>query len=166
MLGLSILLSVNNVYEFHTMWICLLAVTLILIGLRIMFNPIIKKNKFKNFSKEPKTVYVSNDEKESATFTEKYINFDDREFNGIKLESNFASIKLDLRKAIISHDVQIDADANFAGIKIFLPNNVNIQIKSDSAFGSVVNKRRISPITGAPTVFLYANCAFAGIEIF
>lgn len=104
--------------------------------------------------------------KQSASFTEKNINFDNQEFTGIKLEASFASINLDLRKSIINQDVQIEVELNFAGSKIYLPDNVALQIKSDTAFGGVTNKHKTVAPEGSPTVYIYADCSFGGLEIF
>ncbi|MFA6870479.1 MAG: hypothetical protein WCQ63_05820 [Methanomethylophilus sp.] len=165
LLGISFLLTTNDVFKFYTMKVILVSAILILIGLRIIFNPVIKKNKFASF-KSNKTVYVTGGAKQSATFTEKNINFDNQEFTGIKLEASFASINLDLRKAIINQDVQIEIELNFSGSKIYLPDNVALQIKSDTAFGGVTNKHKTVAPEGSPTVYIYADCSFGGLEIF
>lgn len=163
--GVSILLAYNDVFEFKSMRLTLLSVVLILIGLRLIFNPLFKKNKFK-YHKGSKTIYVSGTANESVSFSEKNIDFDGREFNGIKLEANFASMKLDLRKAIINRDVQIEVEVNFSGVKILLPDNVALEIKSDTAFGGITNRHTKTPPQDAPTVYIFADCSFGGLEIF
>ncbi len=167
LIGVALLFKTNDILflEYHTMWITLLSIVLVLIGLRIIFNPIFKNNKFKSHNKS-KTIFVSGSTCESASFTEKNIDFNGREFNGIKLEANFASISLDLRKAIINQDAQIEVEVNFSGVKIFLPDNVDLQIKSDTAFGGITNRHTNTPPQGSPTIYIYADCSFGGLEIF
>ena len=66
----------------------------------------------------------------------------------------------------MGHDIlQAMRRMGFGGVDIFLPDNVNVQIKSTSIFGGVEDKRRLAELPGAPTVYVSAICLFGGVDI-
>ena len=59
----------------------------------------------------------------------------------------------------------INASAAFGGIDIFLPDNVNVKVKSSAIFGGVSDKKKRPHIEGAKTVYINADTAFGGVDI-
>ncbi|NLK75793.1 MAG: cell wall-active antibiotics response protein [Clostridiales bacterium] len=100
----------------------------------------------------------------NATFTSNSINIQNN-FYGASLNSVFGSLVLDLRNASINHDVEINATAIFAGIDIYIPENVNIKINSVPIFGGVSNKVNRPYNHELPTIYLSSTCMFGGIDI-
>ena len=66
-------------------------------------------------------------------------------FYGAELDATFGGLRLDLRDAIIDHDVQIDVHTAMGGVEIFVPSNVNVVVKSSSFMGGVGNDTRRNP---------------------
>ena len=59
----------------------------------------------------------------------------------------------------------IAAAAVFGGIDIFLPENVNVKISSNSVFGGVSEKKHRAPVDGNATVYINATGMFGGVDI-
>ena len=60
----------------------------------------------------------------------------------------------------------INVSSIFGGIEIYVPENVNVKIKSSSIFGGVNDKRKnISEDEKNKTVYINATCIFGGVEI-
>ena len=100
-----------------------------------------------------------------AAFSGQDMNFDGEVFEGAELSAVFGGIKCDLRNAIIEKDCAITASAIFGGIDIYVPDNVNVKISSNSVFGGVSEKKHRPYIEGAITVYINATCIFGGAEI-
>ncbi|MDD7711105.1 MAG: LiaF-related protein [Alistipes sp.] len=103
----------------------------------------------------------------SSAFGEQNHRVEAEEFDGADIEASFGSVRLDLRNAIINDDVQIHIKASFAGVGIYVPKDVNVDVRSNSAFGGVNNKTadRLRQQTGSHTIHLIAECSFAGVEV-
>lgn len=152
------------------------AVLLIFIALRIIFSPYIRKRKRERFrarvnidmDKNSNTVNGAADPEAnySANFSSKTVDFDNREFNGAALDVSFGSIKLDLRRAVISHDADVVVSARFGGVEILLPDNVGAVDKCDSTFGGVDIKGRVRDVsTQYPKIIISGDCSFGGIDV-
>ena len=64
----------------------------------------------------------------------------------------------------------IKAPSVFGGIKLILPNNVNVKISNIPLFGGVSNKYYKKQVVADPnqvtyTIYLNSVCMFGGIEI-
>ena len=119
-----------------------------------------KKMKNEEFPKDRPTA-----REYAATFSGQDLKFDGEIFEGVTLTAAFGGINCDLRKAIIEKDVFINASAAFGGIDIFLPDNVNVKVKSSAIFGGVSDKKKRQHIEGAVTVYINADAAFGGVDI-
>lgn len=89
------------------------------------------------------------------------------EFDGADIEASFGSVRLDLRNAIFNEDVEVRVKASFAGVGIYVPKDVNVDVRSNSAFGGVNNKTadRLRQQSGSHTILIIAECSFAGVEV-
>lgn len=157
-IGVAFLLSARNIVDFSTLLKLIFPAILVILGVKIIFGAFFKKN-----ADFPKQTPVGKEY--TAVFSGQELNFDGEAFEGATLTAAFGGIDLDLRRAIIEKDVFINASAAFGGIDIFLPDNVNIKIKSSSIFGGVDCKRKHVRIEGAYTVYIKADAAFGGIEV-
>jgi len=175
---IGVLLLMSYWVEFNfDIWSLIIPAILILIGLRIMFQSAFRKGSIHfektsytegptgqtgstgpNFTAGNKTEY-------SAIFSSNNVHVKGEQFNGTNLNSIFGSIVLDLRDAIIQHDVEITATAIFAGIDIFVPRGVGVKINNVPIFGGVSNKADQYTDAGAPTIYLNSTCMFGGIDI-
>ena len=85
---------------------------------------------------------------------------------GTELTAVFGGVKCDLTKAIIENDVVINATSVFGGIEIYVPDDVNVKIKSSSIFGGVSEKRKSDVKNeNSHTIYVNATCIFGGVDI-
>ena len=102
---------------------------------------------------------------EIAIFSGKDLKYDLEVFEGVELNAIFGGINCDLTKAIIEKDCVITLSAIFGGIDLYLPENVNIKIRSNSLFGGVSDKSHRNSKDNAVTVYIDATCMFGGADI-
>ena len=163
LIGVAILLACLDVVDFDILWKLVLPVIIVIIGLSLIFKNTIKKEvseKINNLNKE-----LNEEEGIFAAFSSQDINLDKKEFKGTNLNAVFGGIKLDLRNAKIKEDVIINTSAIFGGIDIFVPDNVNVEVKSTSIFGGVTNKKSNKESDKKVTIYINATCIFGGAEI-
>lgn len=163
LIGIALLLCCQGVLNYGMMWKLLIPTVLIIIGICFLFKDVIggkvnQEIKKLNANKQGKTEY-------SATFSGQNINYDNQTFEGVDLVSVFGGIKCDLRNAVITSDQVINASTTFGGIDIFVPNNVQIKVKSTPIFGGVSDKTLHTANSEAPTIYINATCVFGGVEI-
>ena len=103
----------------------------------------------------------------SSAFGEQNRRVEAEEFDGADIEASFGSVRLDLRNAIFNEDVEVRVKASFAGVGIYVPKDVNVDVRSNSAFGGVNNKTadRLRQQSGSHTILIIAECSFAGVEV-
>lgn len=162
LVGVILLLGMQNIIDFNLIWKLLLPSIIVIIGLSLIF-----KNTFNNkINNEIKKLNNKNtkDNEYCATFSGQRIDFPNEEFKGATLNSVFGSITCDLRGAKIKEDVVINASSVFGGIDIIVPDDVNIKIKSNSIFGGVNNKKKNNE-DKKYTIYVNASCLFGGVDI-
>ncbi len=163
-IGVVLLLACQGILTFDMIWKLLIPTVLVIIGLSLVFKDAFmgkaKKAAFKGFNERK-----GQEDTHCATFGSKSIKYDGQTFYGNDLTAVFGSVICDLRGAIITEDVIINANATFGGVDIFLPDNVNVQIKSTAIFGGTEDERRLAELPGAPTVYISAVCLFGGVDI-
>ena len=86
-------------------------------------------------------------------------------FHGARLEATFGGIRLDLRNAVISEDEEIDIRTCFGDVELFVPTNINIDIKSRSFVGGVGNEGVKCGDPKAPCLHIVASNIFGGTAI-
>ena len=164
--GIVLLLCARGILVWSMMWKLVIPVIAVIIGVRIMFSEFFRKRTLSGFSeKSDESRKAPSDKSIKTSFSSENINYDNRVFDGVELNSSFGSIKCDISNAIINGDCTINANVSFGGIEILVPKDVNIVITSDSAFGGVTDERPVKS-TGHPfTVYINARTSFGGIEI-
>ena len=100
----------------------------------------------------------------NAIFSGNDVRWPAEQFNGASLSAVFGGVTLDLRNAIITEDVVINSTCIFAGIDIFVPQNVQVKVAGVPVFGGVDNKA-VNAAPGAPTVYVNSTCIFGGVDI-
>jgi len=160
LIGLILLLSVRGIIDFEIIGILIIPTIFIIIGLSIIFNNIIKDKVTEKF----KTTNKDGLEMITATFAEQKVNKDNEKFSGANLDAVFGSIILDLTKATIDKEAVIKASSIFASIKIIVPNDVDIKIKSTPIFGGVSNKIS-NKKDNKKTIYIESFCLFGGLDI-
>lgn len=161
-IGVLLLLGSQDIVKFELVGKLILPIIIVLIGLSLIFKNIFTAKIRKSIDEVNKTNNTSDEC--SAIFTGQDIKVDNEEFNGKSVSAIFGGITLDLRKALITKDVVIKCKSIFGGIEIFIPDNVKVQVKSNSAFGGVDNKT-ISDNNSEITIYIDATCVFGGVDI-
>ena len=162
-IGVVLLLGVQNIIDFDLIWKLILPVIIIIVGLSLIFGNNLNK-KINNEIKKINNKKGKNEEY-CSTFSEQKIDFDDEEFKGVSLTAVFGGITLDLRKAKINEDVVINTTSVFGGIDIYIPDNIKIKVKSTSIFGGVDNKKIKNDNEKEHIIYINAGCIFGGVDI-
>ena len=162
LVGVILLLGMQNIIDFNLIWKLLLPSIIVIIGLSLIFKNIFN-SKINNEIKKLNNKNTKDNEY-CATFSGQRIDFPNEEFKGATLNSVFGSITCDLREAKIKEDVVINASSVFGGIDIIVPDDVNIKIKSNSIFGGVNNKKKNNE-DKKYTIYVNASCLFGGVDI-
>ena len=162
-IGILLLFSCQDIISFKLLGKLIIPIIIVIVGLSLIFKNIFNTNinnsiKKINSKSKPKEEY-------NAVFAGQKIKLDNEEFKGTSLNAIFGGIDIDLRDTIINEDIVITASAIFGGIDIFVPNNVNIKIKSNSVLGGVDNKNKNKTDDKNVTVYIDATCIFGGIDI-
>lgn len=171
-IGVMLLASYHVDFRFD-FWQLIVPVVLVSIGLRIIFQGSIRRtyrsehkvhvdgpydtNQEKNFTSAPKGEYT-------AIFASNHVRLDDS-FTGTNLSAVFGGLVLDIRDAIITGDVTINATAVFGGIDIYVPRDVIVKVNNVPVFGGVSNKTGYQAGAGAPVIYLKSTTMFGGIDI-
>ncbi len=162
-IGVFLLLCCQNIIDFDILWKLAIPVIIVIIGVKLIFGGVFgrKSDKVMNTAKSD-GAYIRN---VTATFSGQNINCDGEFFQGAELNAIFGGVKCDLRNAIIDKDCAINATAIFGGVDIFLPDNVNVKVNSNSIFGGVSNKKGNNTKENSPTVYINGTCLFGGVDI-
>lgn len=160
-IGVFLLLCSQDILSFSVLWKLLVPAIIVLVGLKMVLtglfgnkaNDILKK--LKQDGKEPKAGH--------AVFSGCDLKYDNEVFEGAELSATFGGVECDLRNAIIEKDCAIRVSAIFGGIDIFVPDNVNVKVSSNSIFGGMSNKTSVHQ--NAPTIYVSGTCMFGGVEI-
>lgn len=160
-IGTFLLLACQNILDFDILWKLIVPVIIAVIGIKMILGGI-GRNKGLIKSMEAN----SDDMKTGfAAFSGQDIHFDNEIFKGAELTSVFGGIKCDLRNAVFEGDTVINACCIFGGADIFLPDNVNIKVNSNSLFGGIDNKKHQNSKDNQYTVYLNGTCIFGGVDV-
>lgn len=159
-IGITILLATNNIISFEIIGKLAIPFILVAIGISILFKETIKSNITSKVAEGKKNglEYIT------ATFSGQKVSKEDEEFKGANLDAVFGAVDLDLRGAKIEKEAVIKASSIFGGIEIFVPEGVNIKVKSTPIFGGVSNKVRNNK-ESTKIIYIDAFCMFGGVEI-
>ena len=175
LVGAVILIVKLEIYPISTAMAIGLCVLVILIGLRIIFAPLIKRSlrkRARRRDREQGSVYFGESTTSSASivtyrvcFGERNVRLSQQEFTSATLSVNFGEMSLDLSDAIITDCAVIDISANFGEVNIRLPKNARSEI-TQSGIASEINDQRNQPTDDdAPTVYVNVECNFGEVSI-
>ena len=158
LIGILLLLNQRGIVISDMMWKLLVPGIFIIIGLSMMCGSLFSfdgRGKRKNYEGTNSC---------NAIFSGRREVISDRVFSGTDINAIFGGVTLDLRNAVLTEDVSIDATAIFGGVDILVPQQVNVKVHRVSVFGGTGNARR-TKIEGAPTIYINTICMFGGVDI-
>lgn len=161
LIGVLLFLACQNILDFDILWKLMVPVIIAVIGIKMIFKGFGKDNGF------IKSIEANGDDIKTgfAAFSGQDIRFDNEIFKGAELTAVFGGIKCDLRNAVFEGDTVINACCIFGGADIFLPDNVNIKVNSNSLFGGIDNKKHQNSKDNQYTVYLNGTCIFGGVDV-
>lgn len=159
-IGILLLLSIQGIVSFSIVGKLIIPLIFVAIGLSMIFNETINK-KITDKVKEAKKNGL---ESFTATFGEQKVQKEGESFTGANLDAVFGAVQLDLRKANIEKEATIKASAIFGGVEIFVPDDINVKVKSTPIFGGVSNKTKYDK-DNQTTIYIDAFCMFGGVDI-
>lgn len=156
--GMLLFLSCQNIINFDVIWKLFIPVVIVLFGLSLIFKNPDKDGVREKVEKidEKKHEYLT------VSFGEQVIN-KTGDFKGASLDAVFGSLELDLTNAKLGKETIIKASSIFAGIKITLPEDVEVKLKSTPIFGGMSNTHKQTETK--KIVYIDGVCIFGGIEI-
>ena len=162
-IGVFLLLCCQNVLSFGMFWKLLFPAIIVIIGVKMIFG-----SAFGNQGEQVfKQIKANGAETKNgaATFSGVTLDYTGEVFEAAQLDAVFGGIKCDLRGAVINGDCVINASAIFGGIDIYIPENLNVKVNSNSIFGGVSGKERRNDPANQHTLYLNATCLFGGVEV-
>jgi predicted membrane protein len=160
--GLALLLFCQKIFSLEMLWKLSIPTILILLGLALVFKDSLfgkKDNSFRSSKAK------GGEDKHSTTFGTKSIKYDNQVFYGNDLSATFGSITCDLRNAVITEDVIINANATLGNVEILVPPTVNVEVKSSGLFGKASDMRRSPSTVTSPTISVSGMCFMGHVDI-
>lgn len=161
LIGILLLLNQQNIFSMEIAWKILFASIIIIVGIRIIISGLNKNKVNIDFN-------FQGAKADSQTYTAIFSGYERRysneEFEGANLTAVFGGVDLDIRDAVIKHDVVINSVAIFGGCNIIVPRNVNVKTIGTNIFGGVDNKIN-NYASDSPTIYLNTTSIFGGVEI-
>lgn len=134
----------------------LLPLILIFIGMIMMFSRI----------KQEKTSHIKRDLNTFVVFSGTDIRSQSKNFQGGHVTAVFGGAEIDLRDAVFQENISIDLAAIFGGIKIRVPDHVQLEFTGLPIFGGWEDKTRSHGNVDEPIVVKLNCLAFCGgVEI-
>lgn len=162
LIGLLLLLIVNDVISMDLVWKLSIPVVLLLIGLSIIYKSFTRNKNLKEIKK-----IVSKDQEMTyytATFSKNLVKVDD-EFINSEINAVFGEVVIDLSGAKIKEDIIINSTTVFGGIRLIVPKDVIVKTTSTSIFGGTNNKAIDSENKNAKIIYVNATNVFGGADI-
>lgn len=157
--GIMFLLSAQGLFDWGLLMKLLVPIILVIIGLQLLFRGAFERKATVPPHEAGKIPEYS------AIFSGNEVNYGCEEFYGASLTGVFGGVNLNLKSAIITQDVVINAVAVFGGCDILVPPNVKVKVSSVPIFGGTSNKVPPVAVADAPTVYVNATCLFGGVDI-
>lgn len=162
-IGVILLLCCRDVLDFTMFWRLLFPAVIVIIGARMILGNIFISRGGQTYKQISSGEAVFR--QGAATFSGSSFDYTGELFEGAQLDAVFGGVKCDLRGAVINQDCVINASAIFGGIDIYIPENLNVEVRSNSIFGGVGGKKRRKDPQNQYTLYLNATCLFGGVEI-
>ena len=173
--GALILLSKLDVLPMRKALVVVLGALLILIGLRILLNPLFRRWKMRRMYRRMEKwthgsfAEVSMSAGDGTDYTVRFgsqtYDMAGKSFTSATLEVAFGEMTFDLREALVQDNSVIDANCSFGQLTILLPAGVRAEIAPVCSFGGCENKRKKPKDAGTPTVYINVSCSFGEVEV-
>lgn len=160
-LGIALFLGSRGFLDFSIVRRLIVPVIFVAIGASLLLGGSRRRIR----EKEGESGYDGVPEETSGVFGQERASFDNQVFSGAPVRALFGNACLDLRRAVINQDVQVDATAIFGSVEILAPDNVTVKVLTTPVFGSVANRAGAPVRTPAHTLYINATCVFGGITI-
>ena len=161
--GVILLLAARDIIKYSMLWKLAVPIVLVILGVKLIIGGV-RGNK--GYDVESQAYRDGKPLKNGfASFSATKLNYAGEEFNGAELNAVFGGIDCDLRGAVITGDCVINATAIFGGIDIFVPENINVQLNSNSLFGGVGDKRPYKTSNNQFTLYVNATGLFGGVDV-
>ncbi len=162
LIGAALLLACRDVFEFEIIRKLAVPVIIILIGVSLIFRGHSRESAMlleeaRKTGASPKRCF--------AAFSGQNLDYTNEVFEGAELSAVFGGIECDLRNAVFEKDAVITVNCIFGGADIFVPENVNVKISSNSIFGGIDDKKRINRVDNMVTLYVNGTCIFGGVDI-
>jgi len=95
---------------------------------------------------------------------DKYI-FRGEPFHGARIDVFCGGIRLDLRKAVITEDEEIDIHSFMGGVELIVAEDINVEVKNRNFIGSVANRTNRSTKTDGHCLHIIASNMFGSVSI-
>ncbi len=86
-------------------------------------------------------------------------------FHGARLDAFCGGIRLDLRKALITEDEEIDIHTFLGGVEILVSKDINVEVKSRSFLGGTGNETDNETTNSGPCLHIIASNFLGGVDI-
>ena len=143
-IGGLLLLSVYKVIVFESIW----PLFIVIIGLILIFKT---SNKKETVGKNKYTAIFSGND-----------NIVTGPFKSTDISVIFGGVDLNLKKAEINENININCLCLFGGVDIIVPENIVVKVKGVPIFGAIENKTNT---TEGKEIVINATCLFGGITI-
>lgn len=159
--GFCLLIYNFNLISLKTLLTIFAPLILVVVGLKLVICSVFpnKANKIIRIMKEdgvfPETC--------RGILFNRGINYEDGEFNNADICGVFANAACDLHDAIVEGDRAIKALALFGNVDIYVPNNVDVVVRSNSIFGAVLNGTSLK--NSNVTIHISCTCIFGRVKI-
>ena len=165
-IGVLLLLNAQGIIKLSGLWIA--ALVLGIAGVSIVLSSLGISSRGKKQSDAP-SVSASTDTQDYPSYSVVFAGADhlntSQNLQGATVSATFGAAKVDLRQAVISHDIAIKCEAVFGGVELFLPANVRTSVVGSPVFGAHDCKFVSSANADAPLVTVNCSAVFGGIEI-
>lgn len=155
-IGVALFLGAQDIINWRTTTSLIFPAILIIGGLSLILRPLVRK-KDVPASSGGQEIFALFSGQKVCPVSEPYLGGD--------ATAIFGGIEIDLRQAVIPHDIRIDTVAIFGGVTLRLPPNVRVSVDSTPVFGGVTNKALSSADPAAPLVHISSVAVFGGVEV-
>ena len=171
LVGVLILLSNMEKYSFGQAAAIILAVLVILIGLRVIFTPLFRRMKRKHWQKKKGIMFGDAHVKESgdatyvARFGDKNVDLSGQVLTAATIEIFIGDMDFFANNAIIKDCAVLDVKTTIGNVDIHLPSYVRVVLTPTVFMADVQNHHVDDPDPNAPVVYINAECSLGDISI-
>lgn len=178
--GTLIILNYLDLYPMKVCVAIVLAIFLILIGIRILLAPLFRRLRRKRaarFVHETVSEALGGADGDGAiltgngsgeygvTFGSRTIDMTGQSFTAATLNCSFGELTFDLRGALVQDNSVIDINNSFGQTNVLLPDDVKVELSRGVSFASVNNRHKNPKDEHAPVLYINASCSFGEIDI-